>query len=149
MKVDKWGKMFGFVKFLEVDDVEELEGRLQDVWVGEMRLKVNIARFGRGAIKKAVSDVRRKEGFKEKLVVLGRSFKDVAQVSANQQGGGQMEGPMMEVVLTEGVMEELRRSFVGFLRTPLEAKKVQMMLCREDWKGVKVAPMGDNLVLLT
>jgi len=46
-KVDKWGKKFGFVKFLEVNDVEELEGRLQDVWVGEMRLKVNIARFGR------------------------------------------------------------------------------------------------------
>ena len=34
LKKDKWGRKFDFVKFKEVVNVEELEGRLGDVWCG-------------------------------------------------------------------------------------------------------------------
>jgi RNA recognition motif-containing protein len=46
-KVDKWGRKFGFVKFNEVEDLADLEARLEDVWLWQMRLKVNKARFSR------------------------------------------------------------------------------------------------------
>lgn len=47
LRCDRLGKRFGFVKFQEVSDVEEMESRLREVWLGDTRLKVNAARFGR------------------------------------------------------------------------------------------------------
>ena len=46
-KLDRWGRKFGFVKFREVGDLEDLESRLEEVWLWKIRLKVNRARFGR------------------------------------------------------------------------------------------------------
>jgi len=135
MKVDKRGKKFGFVKFKKVEDVEELEGRLQDVWVGETRLRVSIARFGREAAKQTVPEVHRNREVKEVMVVPERSFKDVAQGVANHLDGGQKDCPMLEVFPTEGVLEELRRSFVGCLWSQTEDKKVEMLLRMERFEG--------------
>ncbi|MCI16832.1 endonuclease/exonuclease/phosphatase family protein, partial [Trifolium medium] len=47
-KVDKWGRKFGFVKFKEVRDMEDLSTRLEDVWCGNFKLRVNRARFRKG-----------------------------------------------------------------------------------------------------
>jgi len=44
-KLDRWGNRFGFVKFKDVEDVEELEEVLKEVWLRNSRLKVNRARF--------------------------------------------------------------------------------------------------------
>lgn len=46
-KLTKWGKRFGFVKFKEVVNVEELEGKVKNVRCGEVKIRVNLARFGR------------------------------------------------------------------------------------------------------
>lgn len=35
-KVDKWGSMFGFVKFKEVLDVEDMEAKLAEVRLGRL-----------------------------------------------------------------------------------------------------------------
>jgi hypothetical protein len=32
-KLDKWGNKFGFVKFKDVGDLEDLEARLEEVWL--------------------------------------------------------------------------------------------------------------------
>jgi RNA recognition motif-containing protein len=53
-KVDKWGRRFGFVKFMEVRDEESLNRRLQEVWFNSFKLRVNRSRFHR-------NDERRKE----------------------------------------------------------------------------------------
>jgi RNA recognition motif-containing protein len=47
LKVDRRGRRFGFVKFKKVENLEELEKSLEEVWMGGCRLKVNKARFGR------------------------------------------------------------------------------------------------------
>jgi RNA recognition motif-containing protein len=44
-KVDKWGRRFGFVKFMEVRDEEALNRRLQEVWFNTFKLRVNRSRF--------------------------------------------------------------------------------------------------------
>jgi hypothetical protein len=46
-KKDKWGRCFGFVKFLEVKNVAELSSRLEDVWVYTFHLRINLSYFGR------------------------------------------------------------------------------------------------------
>ncbi|MCI48281.1 RNA recognition motif, partial [Trifolium medium] len=46
-KVDKWGKRFAFVKFKGVKEVEALTRKLEDVWSGNFKLRVNRARFDR------------------------------------------------------------------------------------------------------
>ncbi|MCI20059.1 endonuclease/exonuclease/phosphatase family protein, partial [Trifolium medium] len=48
-KVDKWGRRFGFVKFKGVREfeVEALSRKLEDVWWGTYKLRVNRSRFGK------------------------------------------------------------------------------------------------------
>ncbi|GKF75003.1 nucleotide-binding alpha-beta plait domain-containing protein [Tanacetum coccineum] len=47
LKRSKEGKRFGFVKFINVFNVERLVGNLCTVWVGHYKLQANKARFGR------------------------------------------------------------------------------------------------------
>lgn len=47
LKRDRWNRRFGFVKFVEVSNMELLEASLEEVWWGECKLKVNKARFRR------------------------------------------------------------------------------------------------------
>jgi RNA recognition motif-containing protein len=47
-KKDKWGRGFGFVKFFEVGNVEELSLKLSEVWCGTYKLRINLSRFGKG-----------------------------------------------------------------------------------------------------
>jgi RNA recognition motif-containing protein len=46
-KRDKHGNRFGFVKFKEIKSIEALTARLEDVWMGTFRLRVNLSLFGR------------------------------------------------------------------------------------------------------
>jgi RNA recognition motif-containing protein len=46
-KLDKRGRRFCFVKFKEVQDVEDLSERLRDVWIGSFKLWINRSRFAR------------------------------------------------------------------------------------------------------
>jgi hypothetical protein len=50
-KRDKWGNRFGFVKFKEVKCVEALSNRLEDLWVGTFKIRINLSRFGRTSTK--------------------------------------------------------------------------------------------------
>jgi len=47
LKVDRYGRRFGFVKFQEVKDEDVLGSRSEEVWRGDTRLKVQKAKFGR------------------------------------------------------------------------------------------------------
>ncbi|GAB4845555.1 hypothetical protein Ancab_038960 [Ancistrocladus abbreviatus] len=44
-KVGKDGRHFVFVRFIDVDDFQSLEDRLNKVWIGPFKLKANAARF--------------------------------------------------------------------------------------------------------
>ncbi|GKD60671.1 nucleotide-binding alpha-beta plait domain-containing protein, partial [Tanacetum coccineum] len=47
VKKSKYGKRFGFVKFINVFSEERLVNNLCTVWIGRVRLHANIARFQR------------------------------------------------------------------------------------------------------
>jgi RNA recognition motif-containing protein len=50
-KVDIRGCRFGFVKFKEVTNVTEFSKKLENVWFGTYKLRINLARFGREGIR--------------------------------------------------------------------------------------------------
>lgn len=43
-QIDKRGGRYGFVKFMKVADVEDLEKRLQQIWIGTFKLRVQRSR---------------------------------------------------------------------------------------------------------
>ncbi|GKV10568.1 hypothetical protein SLEP1_g21912 [Rubroshorea leprosula] len=44
-KRDRFGRRFGFIRFLEVKDKKELERQLDQIWIGHTKLRENIPRF--------------------------------------------------------------------------------------------------------
>jgi len=86
-KMDKWGRRFGFDKFREVSDEEDLGKRLEEVWLWKSRLKVNRARFGRDEAKAVerkveerkdeVQQYKPKVGGSKKAFVTDTSYKGV------------------------------------------------------------------------
>jgi len=150
-KRDIRGKHFGFVRFLEVVVQEELGFRLEDVWIGESKLKVNLARFGRERVSSKVEN----------------RMKEVIAVSG---GGG--DGPMvvtyhdvvanvriqkkvvvtasMKVVLfpSESRLRELERCFVAELAFHKDVGQIKNSLALGGFAKIAVMSMGSNLVLL-
>ncbi|GJY79739.1 ALP1-like protein isoform X1 [Tanacetum coccineum] len=51
VKKSKYGKRFGFVKFINVFSEERLVNNLCTVWIGRVRLHANIARFQRPMVR--------------------------------------------------------------------------------------------------
>jgi len=46
-RLNKWGRRFGFVRFLEVKNVVRLEGELDRIYIGNRKLHVNIPKYRR------------------------------------------------------------------------------------------------------
>ncbi|KAK2406704.1 serine/arginine-rich splicing factor SC35 protein [Trifolium repens] len=76
-KMDKWGRKFGFVKFLGVREVETLCEKLQEVWWENYKLKVNKARFRKGDKKEKASS----DDNQSPRLLLGNDFKVSEEVS--------------------------------------------------------------------
>jgi len=148
LKSDRSGRRFGFVKFQEVSDVEELEWRLGEVWLGDTRLKVNIAKFGR---EDRLTDevLARKEviGGSAGVVTKDPSFTQVVQQGLN---GGVASVVLRRVVVlpSEERLKELECCFVAVLAFQREAKQVHNSLVLGGMKHIGVSSMGANMVLL-
>ena len=117
-KLDKWGRRFGFVKFKEVTNEEELGERLEEVWLWKKRLKVNRARFGREEKQPAVhklAEVRPtsiKVGGGKQVFVNGKTFKGVLVDGE----GGSRQGvvfPCLDIIPSEEMLEILKVGYVA------------------------------------
>jgi len=151
-KLDKWGRRFAFVKFWEVLFVEELAESLKDVWCGDHKLKVNMARFEREDKKVMIqsqSQPRRKVP-EQRIVEAGTSFRGalLGDRRSGKEGDNSDELPALEILSEPELLEELERCFVGRLTQHMEAEAVQTSLFMEGWRNIKVVPMGEKLVLL-
>ncbi|KAK2401162.1 hypothetical protein QL285_050778 [Trifolium repens] len=142
-KLDKRGKRFGFVKFKEVEDVEELTERLRDVWVGSFKIWVNRSRFARSENKEEqpqqtpatrpaqpAGERRHRRSFKTALLENGESSE------------------VIKVPVNEELCKELRGSVVGRLARERNVKRIQTTLFMEGFPSISVTHMGDNKVLM-
>ncbi|KAK2426552.1 hypothetical protein QL285_025211 [Trifolium repens] len=149
-KVDKWGKKFAFVKFKEVKEVDELSRRLEDVWSGTFKLRVNKARFGRNeqSSRVTVTAEARSERGPESSNENGRSFRDALTTPKNTTVAGTTKEPVIQVEVDNMVLAELQQSFVGVLALDVEVEKIRTMLFMEGRQHISVTPMGGKLILL-
>lgn len=148
-KLDKWGRKFGFVKYKEVLNVEDLATRLEHVWFDNVRLKVNLARFGREERSPvAVQYGEERSGGGAALVIPGVSFKAaMTKVSGAAQTGG-VESACLQVNPSEDMLRLLEAVYVGELRCIEDPIQVQQRFVMEGIGGVRITGMGDSLVLL-
>jgi hypothetical protein len=152
-KVDKWGKRFGFVKFKEVRDLERLEERLSDVWMGTYKLRINRARFSRtevgGRSTGGGGGVKNKAVSGEDVATSGRSFRS-ALMGCHNAVKGQVEKGSEAILVTveECLLKDLKRSFVGFLANDNEVRRIRNTLYMEGFQDISVKEMGGGMVLL-
>jgi RNA recognition motif-containing protein len=130
-KRDKRGQRFGFVKFKDVKNIEALNDRLGDVWMGSFKLKVNLALFGRNGKRESPSQHRfggenekRKGGDLEKRkevvvpvvggnkVITAKPFK--AALLGDAKGKEKPEQPpSLEGIVAPEMMVMLEGSYMG------------------------------------
>ncbi|GKV43294.1 hypothetical protein SLEP1_g50605 [Rubroshorea leprosula] len=119
------GGRFGFVRFLNVNDKRELERQLDQIWVGDQKLWVNIPRYDDE--KKEEKKGRNGQTMAPKSQ--SRSYAEVLQ----GQGARTKEGGSKE----ESKVDQMRRHGRGEIRNS------------EDWLGqwfAEVRPWKPNLV---
>jgi hypothetical protein len=151
-KVDKRGKRFGFVKFKNVTDIDDMSLRLADVRCGSFKLWINHSRFGRNTGRQSLPEVRvaNEGGSASLLVQCELSFKE-ALIPANMVKGSpgeEREGTVFQVPVESTILQILKRSFVGFLLPGIEVKTIKTMLLMEGRLNITVTTMGGNMVLL-
>jgi RNA recognition motif-containing protein len=151
-KLDRWGKSFGFVKFLEVSDVEELGFRLGDVWIGDRKLKVNKARFGRDDQKRVDQKAPEEKKRREVVGVTGEgvprvlTYRDaISNVRVQNLGAGCRT---LKLLPSEFRLKTLEKCFVAVLTIHREASEVANSLVMGGFRKMMVRPMGEKLVLL-
>ncbi|KAK2389417.1 putative serine/arginine-rich splicing factor protein [Trifolium repens] len=155
-KRDRRGNRFGFVKFKDVKSIDALCDRLEDVWLGSFKVKVNLARFGRdrkevthqrkgGSIEKkggaptvSTGEVRTSVDNSFKTALVGTSF-----------GPGKSDLPSVVAEIVPEMMEVLQGSYVGRLAKGVEFRALQVKLWLAGLHSVRVSTMGDDLVLLS
>ncbi|MCH95313.1 RNA recognition motif, partial [Trifolium medium] len=140
-KLDKRGRRFGFVKFKEVKEVEELSDSLRDVWMGMYKLRVNLSRFGRGEPKEAHSQKAPSQRAAAATMVEsqnGRSFRNALLD----------EVQVLKVPVNEELCKELRGSMVGTLAREKDVRRIQTTIFMEGFKSISVTYMGGNMALV-
>ncbi|KAK2384354.1 putative serine/arginine-rich splicing factor protein [Trifolium repens] len=148
-KRDKRGSRFGFVKFKEVKSVEALNSRLEDLWMGTYKIRINLSRFGRSSSKtptiqrknisppEAASDHSKssKQPFKQALLK-GRGDQATSAVAT------------VEVEVVPDFLQKLEGSYVGKLSLGVEVRALQTKLWLAGFQEVRVVVMGGELVLI-
>jgi hypothetical protein len=157
-KLDKQGHKFGFVKFKEVQDVEELNRRLGDIWMGTYHLRINPSRFGRNKKKSnsppRASDLppRRRS---DTLAQPNRSFRTalVGETSTVLPAAPIVEEtagiPILDLEVEENLLQTLLGSYVGRLKPGVEMRALHMKINMAGLQAVKATTMGGGLVLLS
>jgi hypothetical protein len=148
-KRDKWGNRFGFVIFKEVKSVESLSSRLDDVWVGSYKIRVNLSRFGR---KRSAPPADQSKFSTPKKVI-----EDVAQFSgpfkqALLKSGGEQDKSMVasvEVEVIPDMLQSLEGSWVGRLMEGVEVRALQTKLWLAGFHTIRVIVMGRDIVLIS
>jgi hypothetical protein len=143
-KLDKRGRRFGFVKFKDVLDVEELGDRLKEVWCGTFKLWVNLSRFVRT---ERVDAIQKPSPSRQELRVeeakSGRSFR-----SALLGGARSKELKVISVRVNEELCKEIQGGVVGKLAREKDVRRIQTILFMEGYKSISVTHMGGNMALL-
>ncbi|GKV34373.1 hypothetical protein SLEP1_g42750 [Rubroshorea leprosula] len=166
-KRDKWGRRFGFARFLDVKSTRELEIKLNQIFVGDQYIKANIAIFSReetklkrkeindAGIRKEVKSVKSyanalkgDSGVQDKGKMNNSSIPNKVWQSKEAMNAKQQIGHGLEVQVDKEDEEWLERCFIGKAKCLEIISFLQERFTMEGYFAAKVTPMGGNLLLL-
>ncbi|GJS99670.1 RNA-directed DNA polymerase, eukaryota [Tanacetum coccineum] len=164
-KRSKEGKRFGFVKFINVFNVERLVDNLCTVWIGRNKLQANKARFVRTSLNSRSSlngrynrdpprDDRLSGGHKENTVrpVKGNKASSIHSFATVLKGNSKVADicspPAM--VLDEDcvVHRNLEHHIMGEVKCFSSIPNLYVLLAQEGFKNVKVVYIGGQWVMV-
>ncbi|GJZ00356.1 RNA-directed DNA polymerase, eukaryota, reverse transcriptase zinc-binding domain protein [Tanacetum coccineum] len=155
LKRTKEGKRFGFVRFINVFNVDRLVNNLCTIWVGRLKLHANIARFQRAPLNKKNSpvmsngEVRRGADNSSRLnggnMGSGKSYVKVVKAS---NMAGHMDTPA--IVLDEECVNsiDLSTSLMGRVKEFASLTNLKTALLNEGFVDLTVRYLGELWVLL-
>ncbi|GKV41666.1 hypothetical protein SLEP1_g49166 [Rubroshorea leprosula] len=105
-KRDKWGKRFGFLRMLGVQNDNQMVRRLNDIWFGSYKLRVKIAEERSNTSVKDKGMADRKQHREDRMVKPGQSYAQVVKGKNQSFQGlpdrtGSLEGEDMGIIQKE------------------------------------------------
>ncbi|GKB87231.1 RNA-directed DNA polymerase, eukaryota [Tanacetum coccineum] len=157
-KRSKDGKMFGFVRFINVLNVERLVNNLCTIWVGRFKFHANIAKFNRTPLKNDGSQVKNKggihssntNGFKKDNGVNGVVNSYVHVVKGISKSDNMESVPFPVLVLDDECLNsyDLSNSLFGRVKEISSLSNLKMVLAKEGFDNIRIQYMGELWVSL-
>ncbi|MCI07766.1 RNA-binding protein 25-like, partial [Trifolium medium] len=169
-KLDRRGKRFGFVRFWEVQNVDGILRKLEDIWFETYKIRANLAMHQRDSKppdrgkqpttyivpvpgKGFGGEVRQGVSFKQSLARVDQSTLD----AGNRKGGFKQTGPSraqilegtMEVAVVEENLKKFEKCWVGKLWDQNDADNIQFKIWMEGFQMVSAVNLGLDMVLLS
>lgn len=163
-KRNKEGKAFGFVRFKDVWYPNELERRLDQIWIGTYKIKANYTRFTR---QKVVGETHKEQQRKapatmqyqhhrKQQEVKGASYVDVVKGKlGNKKWRKKINGANSDewrgldfVANEEDIACRLNNCFVGCVHNPNVVDLLQDRIVEEGVTNFNITPMGGDMVLI-
>ncbi|GJR98994.1 RNA-directed DNA polymerase, eukaryota, reverse transcriptase zinc-binding domain protein [Tanacetum coccineum] len=158
LKRSKSGKRFGFVRFINVFNVERLVNNLCTVWVDRVRLHANVARFNRATKQDNKTHINSERGTQSKhgfVSSTGNSVKvngnSYVQAVKGECKGGDMECDLSPaIVLDEECLspKELDNSLMGRVKDFSSLGNLKNALLKEGFVDFQVRYLGELWVLI-
>jgi len=168
-RLNKWGRRFGFVRFFGVRNVGRLERDLDQLYVGDRKMFVNVPKYPKQQSEPSRMEQRvpresnrerkdetwkqdqqdtelsRKQRREEKWVEKSgnRSYAEVVTGDSQEQWKG------LTIKVQQLIMLWMERSVVGKLRDDVDVDQLGEEVVQGSMNMVQVRLLGDNLVLLT
>nr|GEU98764.1 nucleotide-binding alpha-beta plait domain-containing protein [Tanacetum cinerariifolium] len=157
-KKSKVGKRFGFVRFINVFNVDRLVGNLSTIWVNRFKLQANLARFQRERLN------NKKAGEKKKVMnnrdtfvisynvngsfVGSKSYVKVATDNDKPYEGESFDNPV--IVLDDDCvnLKDLSLALMGRVKEFASLTNLKTVLSNEGYVDIKIRYMGELWVMV-
>ncbi|KAH1205060.1 hypothetical protein GmHk_16G045861 [Glycine max] len=157
---NKEGRRFGFVRFKDVSDVKLLETHLDNIFIDDHKLFVNLPRFTRLAsnvhthTKVDKKEKQSKEAVKDSQATNRPRVRSYVEVVAQKGGLGgtttAVDGiPTITIVPNKGREVWCKGAWVGRLKKPMQAEKMEDYISWELGYSISARSLGDDIVLIT
>jgi len=164
---NRWGRRFGFVRFFTVPNELRLEKELDQIYIGNMKLYVNLPKYrrnenvyhgvaphvdGKGSnpYNYAQGRMKSKEVWREvkgKDVRRNLNYKHSYADAVRNVSQEQWKGPIIETLVK--VLPWMANSAVGWMIPDMNFNLIREEFIKGGMSMIKVRYMCDNLVLLT
>lgn len=157
---NKDGRRYGFVRFKGVSDIKHLEIKLDNIFIDNQKLFVNLPRFARSVWKLEAQPKVGKGGVSDKDTIRSpqdnsrprqRSYAEVAAQGGASAGTTSCEGetPVITITLHEGHDYWCKGAWVGRLKKHTAMELLEDHISWELGYNISTKFLGDDMILLT